>query len=326
MAQVRPWGREACGCRLCGRMCLARRESGQTGYCGQTETLKVARAALHFWEEPCISGTSGSGAIFFCGCGLRCVYCQNREIALGNAGKEISIERLAEIFLELQEQGAQNINLVTPTQFALQIASAIRLGRRAGLRIPVVYNTSSYDTVETLQGMEGLVDIYLPDLKYRSPKLSARYSRAPDYFQVASAAIREMVRQVGPPVFTDGAGREWTARQVNNAESDDDASFLMKRGVIVRHLALPGQGEDSRAVLSWLHETFGEKIYISIMNQYTPTSSLPEGFPELAGRLSDAEYEALLGYALEIGVENAFFQEGETAVESFIPPFDGTGV
>lgn len=268
--------------------------------------IMAARAALHFWEEPCISGETGSGTVFFSGCVLRCVYCQNHNIAESRAGRIIGWERLSEIFLELQDKKANNINLVTPTHFVPQIALALERAKLGGLHIPVVYNTGSYERVETLKRMEGLVDIYLPDLKYMSSRLGERYSHAADYFETASAAIAEMVRQTGEPDF-------------------DDKSGLMKKGVIVRHLVLPGCTADSKKVISYLYHTYGDRIYISIMNQFTPVCDL-SSFPELNRRITAREYEKIVDYALDIGVENGFIQEGNTAEESFIPEFDGEGL
>lgn len=296
-------------CTLCPRNCHANRLEGKRGYCGQTARLRAGRAALHFWEEPCISGEKGSGTVFFSGCVLRCLFCQNRTIAESQAGKEISVERLAEVFLELQEKGANNINLVTPTHFVPQIAAALERAKAGGMVIPVVYNTGSYEKVETLRIMDGLVDIYLPDLKYVSARLGERYSNAPDYFQAASAAIREMVRQVGDPVL----------------EKGPDGQELMKKGVIVRHLLLPGCGADSRKVIRYLYETYGDSIFISIMNQYTPMGQFVDK-PELNRRITPREYDRIVDYALQIGVEKGFIQEGETASESFIPSFDGEGL
>lgn len=295
-------------CDLCPRKCLVDRKKGEKGICGQTENLKVARAALHFWEEPCISGDAGSGAVFFSGCPLHCVFCQNENIANGTVGKEISLERLVDIFLELQEKRANNINLVTPGHFVPQIVKALDQARKEGLTLPVVYNTSSYETVDTLRMLEGYVDIYLPDFKYMSPGLSKKYSHAPDYAEVAKAAIAEMVRQTGKAVFVNG-----------------DEDNLILRGTIVRHLTLPGCMEDSIQILKYLHETYGDTIYISIMNQFTPLSNL-EKYPELNRRITDEEYETLVDYAIDIGIENGFIQEGDTAEESFIPAFDCEGV
>ncbi len=295
-------------CDLCPRKCLVDRKKGEKGICGQTENLKVARAALHFWEEPCISGDAGSGAVFFSGCPLHCVFCQNENIANGTVGKEISLERLVDIFLELQEKRANNINLVTPGHFVPQIVKALDQARREGLTLPVVYNTSSYETVDTIKMLEGYVDIYLPDFKYMSPVLSKKYSHAPDYAEVAKAAIAEMVRQTGKAVFVNG-----------------DEDNLILSGTIVRHLTLPGCMEDSMQILKYLHETYGDTIYISIMNQFTPLSNL-EKYPELNRKITDEEYEALVDYAIDIGIENGFIQEGDTAEESFIPAFDCEGV
>ena len=295
-------------CDLCPRKCLVDRKKGEKGICGQTENLKVARAALHFWEEPCISGDAGSGAVFFSGCPLHCVFCQNENIANGTVGKEISLERLVDIFLELQEKRANNINLVTPGHFVPQIVKALDQARKEGLTLPVVYNTSSYETVDTIKMLEGYVDIYLPDFKYMSPVLSKKYSHAPDYAEVAKAAIAEMVRQTGKAVFVNG-----------------DEDNLILSGTIVRHLTLPGCMADSMQILKYLHDTYGDMIYISIMNQYTPVFEQKE-YTELNRCVTRREYEKVLDYAFELGIENGFFQDGETARESFIPAFDYEGV
>lgn len=293
-------------CTLCPRRCHADRRSGRLGFCGQGTQVSAARAALHFWEEPCISGSCGSGTVFFSGCSLQCVYCQNRPIALGKTGQPISLERLAEIFLELQEKKAANINLVTAGHFLPQVAYSLERAKQQGLHLPIVYNTGSYEEVSSLKLLEGLVDIYLPDLKYRSSEISARYSGAPDYFQKAAAAIEEMYRQVGAPVF-------------------DPDNGMMKRGLIVRHLILPGHLGDSKQILRFLYNSYGDNIYISIMNQYTPLADacLP---PELNRRITPQEYEKILSFGERIGIEQGFFQEGETAEESFIPPFDCEGL
>ncbi len=295
------------GCNQCPRKCNKERVEGNKtsyGYCQVSVLPKVARAALHFWEEPCISGEEGSGTVFFSGCNLRCVYCQNVEIAAGVRGKEISIEHLAEIFLELQEKGANNINLVTPSHYYPQIKEALLLVKEK-LRIPVIANTSSYDSVEVLREMEGLIDIYLADYKYKDSILAEKYSHAKDYPQVAAEALKEMFRQVGEPEF--------------------DERGIMKKGIIVRHLLLPGCSDDSKAVLKFLYETFGDSIFISIMNQYTPLPHV-EKYTELNRRITQEEYDEIVDYAIELGIENGFIQEGETAEESFIPAFDGDGV
>lgn len=295
-------------CTLCPRKCGTKRGDGEVGVCGQTDRIRVARAALHFWEEPCISGTSGSGTVFFSGCNLHCVYCQNKSISMENFGKQISAERLSEIFFELQEKGAHNINLVTPGHFVPRIAEALSEAKRQGMSLPVVYNTGSYEYADTLKRMEGLVDIYLPDFKYMDSGLSMRYSRAANYSEVAKAALAEMVRQTGGTVFEDG---------------DEDG--LMKRGTIVRHLVLPGCTQDSKDVIRYLHETYGDRIYISIMNQFTPMPELAH-YPEINRQVTGTEYGEVVDYALSIGVECGFIQEGKTAEESFIPAFDGEGI
>ena len=295
-------------CTLCPRNCSVDRKNGEKGICGQTAELKVARAALHFWEEPCISGTTGSGTVFFSGCSLHCVFCQNEPIANGSVGKVISVERLTEIFIELERQGANNINLVTPGHFIPAIKEALLLAKKRGLTLPVVYNTSSYESVEALRSLEGLVDIYLPDFKYMSSQLSQKYSHAADYAEVAKKAIAEMVRQTGQPVF-----------------DEDGEDGLIKRGTIVRHLTLPGCMDDSKKILKYLYDTYGDEIYISIMNQFTPLENVKE-YPELNRRITEEEYDELIDYAIDLGIEQGFIQEGETAEESFIPDFDCNGV
>ena len=293
-------------CVLCPRACHVNRLVGQTGYCGQTAELMAARASLHYWEEPCISGTSGSGTVFFSGCNLRCVFCQNHNIALGKAGRVIAPEHLAEIFLQLQEQGDNNINLVTPTHFLPQIVIALKQAKQQGLHLPIVYNTGSYESPKALHYLEGLVDIYLPDLKYFSPELSTAYSHAPDYFEAACAAISEMYRQVGDSVIEEDTG-------------------LMQRGLIVRHLLLPGQTKDSKKILRYLHETYGDHIYISIMNQYTPLPQVAN-IEALNRTVTQEEYDRVLRFAERIGIERGFRQEGTSASESFIPEFDERGL
>lgn len=297
---------ETCG--LCPRNCKVNRTDGKQGVCKVTSTLKVARAALHYWEEPCISGTKGAGAVFFSGCAMHCVFCQNESIAQGVAGKEISKERLTEIFLELQEKGANNINLVTPGQFVPHIVWSVENARNQGLNLPIVYNTSSYEKVDTLKQLEGIVDVYLPDFKYWSPELAKRYSNAPDYPEVAKNAIAEMVRQQPHPLFYETDGQE-----------------LIKKGVIVRQLLLPGQLQDAKQILKYLHETYGDQIYLSLMSQYTPLPHVKE-YPELNQRVKRSSYEKYIDYAIEIGVENGYIQEEDVADESFIPEFDGEGV
>lgn len=294
-------------CRLCPRQCGVERSNGKRGYCGESDTVRIARAALHMWEEPCISGKEGSGTVFFTGCTLRCVYCQNHVISTGTAGKEITNGRLARIFLELQEQGANNINLVTPTHFVPQIIAALDEARTEGLHLPVVYNTSGYECAETLKRLEGYVNIYLPDFKYLDKDHARRYSGAADYPEMARQALAEMVRQTGEPVFDDRG--------------------MMTSGVIVRHLLLPGCLTEAKRIVSYLYQTYKNQIYMSLMNQYTPLDTLnKEHYPELSHRVSRRSYDRLVDYAIELGVEQAFIQEGQTAEESFIPPFTLEGV
>ena len=292
-------------CTLCPRRCRVNRLAGERGYCGMTAEVMGARAALHMWEEPCISGARGSGAVFFSGCSLGCVFCQNRPIAAGEVAKPVPLLRLTEIFLELQEQGAANINLVTAGHFAPQTAWALAEAKRRGLRIPVVYNSSGYESKEALETLGDQVDVWLPDFKYMAPGLAKKYSHAEDYPRAACQAVDWMVRRAGLCEF-------------------DEEGYVQK-GVIVRHLILPGHTKDSMAVLKYLHERYGDSIYISIMNQYTPLPQV-EAYPELARRVTKREYEKVLDYALELGISNGFFQEGETARESFIPLFDYEGL
>ena len=309
-------------CCLCPRNCHVDRTQEKTGYCGQTDQIRAARAALHMWEEPCISGDAGSGAVFFSGCPLGCVFCQNHSIAAGRLGKTIATERLAEIFLELQDQKAWNINLVTAGHFAPQVVRALELAKGQGLKLPIVYNTSGYEKVETLRMFEGLVDIYLPDFKYLSAELADAYSHAADYPQVAKLALQEMVRQVGSAQFEIVSGDEL----LTDVDYGDGELERMLQGVVVRHLVLPGYVEESKNVIRYLYETYGNQIYISIMNQYTPMEGIGKKFPELNRKLTEREYDELVDYAISIGVENGFIQEGETASESFIPPFTNEGV
>ena len=328
-------------CNICPRLCGVNRAAGELGYCGQGAIITAARAYLHAWEEPCISGEHGSGTVFFSGCNMRCAFCQNSEIASGEVNKEISSERLSEIFLELQDKKASNINLVTPTHFVPLIIPAIESAKRQGLVIPVVYNTSGYEKVESLKALEGLVDIYLPDCKYYSDEIAVRYSKAPGYFETSMAAIFEMLRQVGEPLFEKVSGGEILdkhqtyrlAESINAcdyndlmAEAEDDyAGPLMKKGVIIRHLMLPGQLLDSKKVVHKLINAFGDKVYLSIMNQFTPHGDL-RVFPELLKPVDPSDYEELIDYAIDLGLENGFFQGEGTDSESFIPRFDFEGL
>lgn len=292
-------------CLLCPRKCGINRAIGQTGVCGVSAEIRVARAALHYWEEPCISGKKGSGAVFFSGCSLHCVFCQNREISDGKAGKVISKERLSDIFIELAGKGANNINLVTPGQYIPDIVWAVNDARSRGMKLPIVYNTSGYENVTELKLLDGIVDVYLPDFKYMDSALSAKYSRAKDYPSVAKQAISEMVRQQPGVVI-------------------DDATGLIQKGVIVRQLLLPGHVNDAKAILKYLHDTYQDSIYISMMSQFTPIEL--KDYPEINRTVTRREYERLIDYAIKIGITNAFIQEGNVAKDSFIPAFDCEGV
>lgn len=295
-------------CELCPRRCRADRAAGERGVCGATDTLRLARAALHFWEEPPISGEAGSGTVFFSGCPLKCVYCQNHEISTGNFGIDVSPERLAQIMLELQDQGALNINLVTATHYAYLLPEAIAAARAQGLAIPIVYNTSGYERVEAVRELDDLVDIWLTDFKYADAGLGRALSHVPDYPSVAQSALIEMARQLerhgGGAARADGT---WT------------------RGIIVRHLVLPGHVEDSCRVLDLIWDAVGD-VPISVMNQYTPNAAMRAAGGELARAVTREEYERVLDHADDLGFTQMFWQEGGAVDESFTPPFDTTGV
>ncbi len=292
-------------CIRCPRNCGIDRLNGEKGICGVSGIgIQGARAALHMWEEPCISGENGSGTVFFSGCPLRCVYCQNYHIANASVGSTIKKERLAEIFLELQEKHAENINLVTPTHYTPEIIWAVKEARKNGLTLPIVYNCSGYEKVETLKMLEGIVDIYLTDFKYMDKSAAKRYSRAEDYPEIAKAVLKEMVRQCGRAEF--------------------DERDMMKRGIIVRHLLLPGQMQNAKDVVEYVYKTYGNQVFLSLMNQYTPLPQV-EAFPEINRCITEEEYDELVDFAIDLGVENGFIQEGETAKESFIPEFNEEG-
>ena len=294
-------------CALCPRRCGADRAAGQAGYCGAAGTLKVARAALHFWEEPCISGTRGSGTVFFSGCALKCCYCQNYPISAENFGREITVERLAEIFLELQGQGAHNINLVTPGQWQPWIIAALDKARADGLRLPIVCNTGGYETAESVARWQGYIDIWLADLKYVSPALSAQLSAAPDYFAVAKTAVEAMMAQAGRPVC--------------------DAEGMMRRGVILRHLALPGHIDDSFAVLDQMaawNDADPGCFVPSLMSQYTPFYKAKEA--GIGRRITTYEYRRVVNYAVDKGLAAGYMQQRSSAKEEYTPAFDLSGV
>ncbi|ERI94518.1 radical SAM domain protein [Clostridiales bacterium oral taxon 876 str. F0540] len=292
-------------CKLCPRNCKVNRLEGELGFCKSGSGVKVARVSLHHWEEPCLSGEAGSGTVFFSECNLKCVFCQNHCISHDGIGREITIERLAEIFLEQQKRGANNINLVTPTHFVPQIIEAIKLAKSNGLTLPIVYNSNGYENIETIKALNGFIDIYLPDLKYYDDKYAIKYSHAPNYFNIASKAIEEMYSQVGMHEF--------------------NTNGMMKKGVIIRHLMLPGLLFDSKKIMDYIHNTFDNNVYISIMNQYTPINNVSK-YPEINKPLNPKHYESLIDYCLSIGITNAFIQEEGTVSESFIPDFDLRGV
>ena len=290
-------------CTLCPKNCGVNRKNGEIGFCGAGNKVKIARCDLHFWEEPCISGENGSGTVFFSHCNLRCVYCQNYKISHMGVGKTVSTEELAKAFLNLQEKGANNINLVTPTHYVPQIIDAVTLARKNGLTLPILYNSSGYENVETIKMLHGIVDIYLPDLKYFDDKYAERYSGIKNYFDIASRAISEMFESVGKCVF--------------------DGNGIIKKGVIVRHMMLPHLMFDSKKVIDYLFKTYGDDIFISIMNQYTPIHENLKNFPELNQKISKEYYDTLIDYAVDIGIKNTYIQDGDTAKESFIPEFSG---
>lgn len=297
--------KEYCQCNLCHRACNIDRNKNMTGFCGETSRLRVGRATLHFWEEPCICGTGGSGTVFFSGCSLRCCYCQNFNLSRGKEGIEIGEGRLSEIFLNLQRQGAHNINLVTGEHFAPHIKSAVIAARKGGLNIPVILNSSGYVPLRTLELLKDVIDIYLVDFKYMDSNLAKNYSMASDYPSAAKAAIAKMVELTG--------------------KAELDQKGILKRGVLVRHLCLPSHTDDSKNIIKYIFETYGEKVLLSIMSQYTPHGDC-EKFPWLKRCLSEEEYDKILDFCLDIGIENAYIQEGGAASESFIPIFDGEGV
>ena len=292
-------------CRLCPRNCGVNRLECGLGFCKSGRDARIAKVSLHEWEEPCVSGNRGSGTVFFSNCNLRCAFCQNHKISEESYGKDVSIGRLAEIFLEQQERGSHNINLVTPTHYAPQIIEAVKIAKRDGLTLPILYNTNSYENVETIQSLKGTVDVYLADLKYYSDSYSQKYSGGPDYFLHASKAIDEMFRQVGRPVL--------------------DSESMMRKGLIIRHLMLPGLLFDTKKVMDYIMETYGDSVYVSLMNQYTPMHRANQ-FPEIDKRLNKRHYESIIQYCLDSGMHNAFIQDPGTATEDYVPDFNLAGI
>ncbi len=288
-------------CEICPHQCLVNRNKGQVGRCKSTDKIKIALYSVHNFEEPCISGKNGSGTVFFSNCNLNCVYCQNYEISQKEKGKEITIEELANIFLDLQSRNVNNINLVTPTSYAVQIIEAIKIAKNNGLKIPIVYNTNSYENIETLKMLEGYIDIYLPDLKYAENDLGKKYSKVDNYFEIATKAIKEMYNQVGSPVL--------------------DENGIMKKGLMIRHLVLPNNIQNSKDVLKWLKENIDKKVYINVMAQYFPTYKAKE-IKELNRKLTKKEYEEIENYLYELDIEKGYIQELGEHEEEYVPNWD----
>ena len=288
-------------CEICPHKCKINREIGNIGRCKANDKVKIALYSIHKFEEPCITGNNGSGTVFFSNCNLNCIYCQNYEISQLGKGKEITINELADIFIELQNKNVENINLVTPTSYALHIIEAIKIAKRNGLKIPIIYNTNAYENVETLKLLEGYVDVYLPDLKYYDNELGKKYSKIDNYFDIATKAIKEMYRQVGATKL--------------------DENGIIQRGVMIRHLVLPNNIENSKNILKWIKENIDEKVYINIMAQYFPTYKAKED--EILNRkLTKEEYEKIENYVYELGIENGYMQELGEHEEEYVPKWD----
>ncbi len=292
-------------CQLCPHCCQVNRLAGEIGQCGGSDSIKLALASLHHWEEPCISGDQGSGTIFFSGCNLHCVYCQNHEISQELKGKTVSVDQLVEILLNQQKKGAHNINLVSPTPYIPLIAAALKIAKAQGLHIPIIYNTSSYENVHSLHALEGLIDIYLPDLKYADHQLSVNYSGAPKYFYHATRAILEMYRQVGSPCF--------------------NKNGLLESGLMIRHLILPGQLDNTQRILDWIKENLPLDVFISLMGQYVPLYHADQ-FTEINRVLTEKEYNQAIDYFFAIGLENGYVQELDAASSDYVPNFDFSGI
>ena len=292
-------------CTLCMRNCNVNRNKGIKGVCNSTNSIRIARAALHFWEEPCISGKSGSGTVFFSNCNLKCVFCQNYKISSEGFGTEITIDRLAEIFLELQDKGANNINLVTPTHFVPQIIESLKIAKNKGLNLPIIYNTNSIDTLDTIKTLNGYIDVYLPDFKYFEDKYALKYSKIKGYSKNVLEVIDEMVKQVGHPKFNEDG--------------------IIVKGVIVRHFLLPGLLFDSKKIIDAIYKKFEDSVYISLMNQYTPMYNA-KMYPEINKSINEKTYDSIINYALSLGVKNGFIQESGTNSEEFVPDFNNEGV
>lgn len=287
-------------CKICPHNCKVNRLVGQLGRCKAGSKVKIGLASLHYYEEPCISGEKGSGAVFFSNCNMSCQFCQNYEISWNGKGKEITVEELSTVFLELQEQGAHNINLVTPTIYAYQIIEAIQLARKNGLNLPIIYNSNGYDKVETLKKLEGYIDVYLPDLKYYDDEIALRYSGIKHYFEVASEAIQEMYRQVGAPIFNE--------------------SGIIQKGLMIRHLVLPNHIQNSKKILSWIKENIDGAVYVNIMAQYFPCFHA-KNIKELSRKLTKREYSIIENFVYQLGISNGYMQDLEEQEEQYVPKF-----
>lgn len=287
-------------CEICPFRCKVNRLSGQVGRCGCGDKIRVAKYQLHYFEEPCISGKSGSGTVFFSNCNFKCIFCQNYKISQEGKGNEVTIEELANIFLKLQQEGANNINLVTPTMYTYQIIEAIKIARMKGLNLPIIYNSNGYENVETLRDLRGYVDVYLPDLKYYADELAIKYSKAPNYFKIATKAILEMINQVGLPEF--------------------DENGMIKKGVIIRHLVLPGHIQNSKHILKWLKENVEGNAYVSVMAQYFPTYKAKED-EYLNRKLTRKEYSEIEQYLYLLDIQNGYMQELGKHEEEYVPDF-----
>ncbi|MBU3110608.1 radical SAM protein [Clostridium lacusfryxellense] len=292
-------------CNLCPRKCSVNRSDGEVGFCNATSEVEIAKVTLHHWEEPCISGSNGSGVVFFSHCNLHCVFCQNHKISQVGYGKIVSINRLSEIFLEQQLRGALNINLVTPSHYVPQIIEALKLAKGYGLNIPILYNSNGYENINTIKALRGFIDVYLPDLKYYKDKYALKYSNSPNYFATACKVITEMVSQVGVAKF------------------DNDG--IIQNGVIIRHLMLPGLLFDSKKIIDYIYSTFNDTVYISLMNQYTPMYNSFK-YPEINKVVNPNHYDALINYCVSIGITKCFIQESGTSSKSYVPDFDLSGV
>lgn len=292
-------------CNLCPRKCYVNRLDGELGFCRASKDVKIAKVSLHTWEEPCISGTLGSGTVFFSNCNLNCVFCQNHNISQLGTGKTVSVNRLSDIFLEQQQRGAHNINLVTPTHYVPQIIDALKIAKDKGLNIPILYNSNGYENIDTIKALRGFIDVYLPDLKYCNDKYAMKYSKAPNYFNTASDVIAEMASQVGEATF--------------------NVDGIIQKGIIIRHLMLPGLLFDSKKVIDYIYTTFKDSVYISLMNQYTPMHEAIK-FSEINKPLNPKHYDSLIDYCVNLGITKGFIQESGTSSTAFVPDFDLSGV